>query len=254
MHQNYRRVFPDAPPARVRRLARASLVNYCRYLADFARFPSRDREWFRSACVGETVFAGLHEANAGGRGVVVALMHMGCWDTGAGATVARGFDGHVIAERFTHPRLNALVLGARERLGLHVIPMETAGPSLVRVLRRGGVLGVLVDRPTPGSGVEVTFFGARTEVPAGPAWLALRTGSALVAAAFVRRDPWRHGVEAVADFTIDTTPGGDMDADVRRVTQAIMAAHETFILRYPEQWYMFRDMWGGNRRDDASDG
>ena len=34
-----------------------------------------------------------------------------------------------------------------------------------------------------------------------------------------------------------------LDAVVRKLTQAIMDAHERFIRRFPDQWYMFREMW-----------
>ena len=38
MLRNFRHVLPHAAPSEIRRVARASLVNYCRYLADFIQF------------------------------------------------------------------------------------------------------------------------------------------------------------------------------------------------------------------------
>lgn len=40
MRANYRRVLPGASRRERDRVARRSLVNYCKYLADFIRFPS----------------------------------------------------------------------------------------------------------------------------------------------------------------------------------------------------------------------
>jgi KDO2-lipid IV(A) lauroyltransferase len=121
--------------------------------------------------------------------------------------------------------------------------MEKVGPSMLRSLNQNGVLSLLIDRPTPGKGVRVNFFGEEVEVPAGPARLALRTGATIVAAAFARVDPHRLAVTTLCDFGIRTEASGDDERDIRDLTQAIMDSHERFIRQYPEQWYMFRSMW-----------
>ena len=246
MIRNYRRVLAGAPAAEVRRVARASLVNYCRYLADFIRFGSLTPEAMLASVSGREAFTALDRALEQGRGAVVVCMHYGNWDLGAGATAARGYPVTVVAETFADERLDAMVVGARERLGMEIIKLERAGPSLVRALRRNGLLALLIDRPVPGEGVKVNFFGEEVEVPAGPARLALLTGAQVVPAAFVRVRTDRQDVETLADFSIDYTPTGDTPADVRAITQAIMSVHEGYIRRCPEQWYMFREMWRRN--------
>jgi KDO2-lipid IV(A) lauroyltransferase len=136
-----------------------------------------------------------------------------------------------------------MVMGARTRLGMRIVKMEKAGPSLFRALKENGLLALLIDRPTPGDGVKVTFFGEEVEVPAGPARLALRTGAAVVPTAFARIDPRRPEVTTLCDFALATERSGDDQADIQSLTQAIMHAHERFIRQYPDQWYMFRPMW-----------
>lgn len=240
MAANYRHVLPGASPRVRSAVARRSLQNYCRSLVDFARLPRMDRDEVIAACEGAGAFATLDEALSAGKGAIVALMHFGNWDLGGAATAARGYPATVLVEEFADPRLDAMVRGARERLGLRLIAYHRAGPSLVRTLRSGGVLGMLFDRPVPGEGVEVPFFGASVSVPAGPARLSLMTGAPLVAAAFVRTHGGRVHVEA---SSIDVAPTGDNREDMARVTKEIMKVHERFIRRYPSQWYMFRNMW-----------
>lgn len=244
--RNFRRVLPGASPAEVRRTARRSLVNYCRYLADFVRFPSLSAEGLVQSVRGADAFGRLDEALARGKGAIIVCMHFGSWDLGAGAAAARGYPLTVVVETFGDRRLDAMVVGARRRLGMDVVKMERAAPSLVRALRRNGLLALLIDRPTPGDGVPVTFFGREVQVPAGAARLALRTGAAVVPTAFARDG---HHVVALADFTVDVAPSGDEAADVLRLTQQIMTAHERFIRAYPDQWYMFREMWPRQRAE-----
>ena len=243
MRANYRRALPGVPRKERDRVARRSLVNYCKYLADFIRFPSIPPGELIAEVEGEAQFEALSQSLECGKGAVIVCMHFGNWDLGAGAAAAHGYPLTVVAETFADPRLDAMVMGARTRLGMTIVKMEKAGPSLLRALKQNGLLALLIDRSTPGDGVRVSFFGEQVDVPAGPARLALRTGAKVIPTAFARIDPHRPAVTTLCDFGIETAPTGDAEADIRNLTQAIMHAHEWFIRQYPDQWYMFRPMW-----------
>lgn len=243
MHANYRRVLEGVSDREIRGVARCSLVNYCRYLADFIRFPALSPMQLQESVGGMEHFQALDDVLAQGRGAVIVCMHFGNWDLGAGGAAARGYPITVVAESFSDPRLDARILESRRRLGMNVVKMEKAGPSLLRALKQNGLLALLIDRPVPGEGVRVQFFGEEVEVPAGPARLALRSGAAVVPTAFARVKPNALAVQTLTDFSVTTTSTGDEDADVRRITQEIMWAHERFIRQYPDQWYMFRELW-----------
>jgi lauroyl/myristoyl acyltransferase len=242
MRANFARVLGTAEQGLVDRVGRASLAAYFRYLLDFMRLGSGRAQLPRVD--GDGAFAALDRLLARGRGAVIVCMHYGNWDAGAAYAASRGYPLAVVAEGFGDPRLDALVLGTRERLGMQVIRMERAGPSMVRVLKRNGLLALLIDRPVPGEGVEVEFFGETVQVPAGPARLALATGAALVPVAFRRVDPLGERMEVVGDFSI--VPCDDARPEcVQVLTQRVMRAHEAFIRERPEQWYMFRELWRG---------
>ena len=243
MLANYAVVLAGASKAERERVARRSLVNYCKYLVDFIRFPRATVEDVLAMVGGAQAYERLAREMEGGRGVVVVCMHFGNWDAGAGATAARGFPAHVVAETFGDARLDAMVVGARERLGVRVIKLETAGPSLIRVLKQGEVLALLIDRPLEGEGVRVPFFGQEIKVPAGPARLALRTGAKVLPTAFPRIEPGKPDVDTWCDWDVELPVTGDADEDVRVLTARIVASHERFIRERPDQWYMFRRMW-----------
>ncbi|HEX6031149.1 MAG TPA: lysophospholipid acyltransferase family protein [Tepidiformaceae bacterium] len=249
--RNYKQVMDGASPSEVRRVARASMVNYCHYLADFIRFPSFEPHDLNASVHGHEAFEALDRALERGKGAVIVLMHFGNWDLAAGAAVARGYPVTVVAETFADARLDQMVVDSRRRMGVQVVKMERPGPSLVKALRRNGLLALLIDRPVPGDGVKVRFFGEEVEVPAGPARLALRTGATVVPTACLRLERRGHEVTTLADFTISFEPSGDEEADIAGLTQAIMDVHEEYIRRYPEQWYMFREMWPSRRAQAA---
>jgi KDO2-lipid IV(A) lauroyltransferase len=240
--RNFRIVLPEAGARERRTIARRSVQGYCRYLVDFARLQDLERGEIARQCKAGKAFERLR-CEAAGRGAIVVPMHFGNWDAGAAAAVVEGFEVTAAADRFGDARLDDAVFGARERLGIRIVDASRASPAMVRTLRKGGLLALLIDRPSPGSGVTVPFFGQPTDVPAGPARLALRTGAAIVPAAFPRTRTDSPAVDVLADFCIDASGTGNREADVARITSDVMAAHERYIRRYPEQWYMFREMW-----------
>ncbi len=242
MLRNYRCVLPAADRAEIRRIARRSLVNYCRYLVDFVRFPFLSAADLRASVGGEEAFRALDRALERGKGAIIVCTHFGSWDMGAGAAAARGYHLTVVAETFADARLDRMIVGARERIGMQVVKMEKVAPSLLRSLKHNGLLALLIDRPMAGDGVKVNFFGREVEVPAGPARLALRSGAAVVPTAFACL-PGAPPVVTLANFDVEVQRTGDEARDVVALTQAIMTAHEAFIREHPDQWYMFREMW-----------
>ncbi|GAB4324584.1 MAG: lysophospholipid acyltransferase family protein [Dehalococcoidia bacterium] len=242
--RNFRRVLRGKPRSVVRRTARQSIVNYCKYLADFIRFPALPPDEMLRLAGGREPFAPIDAILQRGRGAIIVCMHFGNWDLGAGAAAAAGAPLTAVAESFADARLDRAVIRTRERAGIRVVKMEKAATSLYRALQRNELLALLIDRPTPGDGVRVPFFGEDVEVPAGPARLALMTGAPVVPAAFARTSSNAMDVRVLADLDVSIEPTGNRDADVYELTRRIMAAHERFISQYPDQWYMFRDMWG----------
>ena len=252
MLRNYAHVLPEATVRERQRIARQSLANYLRYMVEFAASGNLSPEQRLAVGVETPGFDGVDRGMEQGRGVVVAPMHFGNWDLAATNAAARGYKLTVVGETFGNPRLDDLVVGGREALGVRLVKMEKVGPSLVRSLRRNEMVATLIDRPLREGGVRVLFFGEEVEVPAGPARLALHTGAAIGAVAFPRRGPGR--IDVLANFDLNFEPTGDTAQDVQALTQAIMAAHEAFVRQHPEQWYMFREFWEAHTSDEPSKG
>ncbi|MFQ5382252.1 MAG: lysophospholipid acyltransferase family protein [Dehalococcoidia bacterium] len=230
-----------------RDLAGRSFENYGRYLVDFLRLPRLRPEEIGRAVVGDSAFALLDRAREGGRGAVIACMHYGGWDFGAAAASVRGYPLSVVIETFDSASLDAAVVRSREALGMKVIRMERPLSAAVKALRRGELLAVLVDRPLQRGGVTVPFFGREVRVPAGAARLARSGRAVIIPAAFVRL-PDRPGTfQVLAGEPIVPPCTDDGQADAAEATRLVFRAHERFILKAPDQWYMFRSMWPEGR-------
>jgi lauroyl/myristoyl acyltransferase len=238
-------VEPDA--ALVRRLSRRSYRDSGRYWLDGARLPYTPPGTVR----GRMTFDGEGEAivraaAAEGRGVVMALPHVGSWEWGGAWLALEDMPMTAVVERVEPERLFEWFLDQRREMGLTAVPLgEGSGSALLRALKNRAVVGLVSDRDLVGNGVEVEFFGERTTLPGGAATLSLRTGAVLLPV-IVYSGPgnWHTGV---VHPPLDTTRRGSLRADIQRLTQELATCFEGFIRRHPEQWHLYQPNWPSDR-------
>lgn len=230
----------EGDDARLERLVAASFDSYAQYWAESAKLPSLAPSIISSRFSIIQGQENLVAAVGAGKGVVVALPHLGSWEWG-GAFLARlGMPMLAVAEVLDPPELFDWFAEKRRQIGIEIAPLdERAGAVLLGRLRAGGIVGLLCDRDIQGNGVEVEFFGRRVTLPAGPATLALRTGAALVVAACYSGPGLDH--HAIVRGPLEVVREGRLGADVTRVTQMIATELEELIRRAPEQWHVLEE-------------
>ena len=240
IHQ--RRIDPSLPPSGplLRRQVRRTFESYACSMVDSFRLPSMSAAEIDSRVDVE----GWHHVEAGladGKGLVMAMPHLGAWDLG-GAWFAARTPLTVVAEALEPPELFDWFVQHRHRLGITVVPLgpDATGP-LVGALRRNECLGLLCDRDITGGGIEVTFFGERTTVPGGPATLALRTGAPILPNAAVY-GPGRR-IRAIVRPPIRFERRGRLRDDVTALTQLVVVELEALIREHPEQWHVLQPNW-----------
>lgn len=231
---------PNASAELVEQTVKAAVHNYARYVVDFLRIAHTSPEEIERR-IHMPSWSPLDDALARGQGAIFVGMHMGSWDIGAAYLAQRGYPVHAVVDTFKHPHLNHFIQTTRSRTGLGIIPVHQAYRRILKVLRDRGILGVLIDRPTPGEGVRVQFFGRTTYVPAGAAVLSLRTGAPVLAMAILRQPGDRFLGLVSPAITIESS--GDHERDVQALTQSVIWEFEKLIRQHPDQWYMFRPMW-----------
>lgn len=240
----------------LRRAVDQTFVSYARYWGENLRLPGVSSAEL-SAGMSSDGFEHLFAALAGGRGVILALPHLGGWEWGGAWLARQGVAVSVVVEALEPPEVFEWFVDFRRTLGLEVIAAGSgAGAAALRALSAGGVLCLLCDRLVGGgSGVEVELFGERTLLPAGPLTLARRSGAPILPAA-VYFAPGRPDHLAVVRPPLPAERSGRLRADVERGTQALATELEVLIRRAPTQWHLMQPNWpsdpgwvGGGRDD-----
>jgi lauroyl/myristoyl acyltransferase len=237
---------PGSPPIGDRRMGRLvddAVASYARYWAESLRIPGLGAAQLTAGITYEG-FQHITSSRAAGRGTILAVPHLGGWEWAGTQLAAVGHPVSVVVERLQPPELFAWFTEYRERLGMHVIPSGPgAAAACVAALKDNHLLCLLSDRLIEGtSGVDVEFFGERTQLPAGPATLALRSGAALLPCAvfFGKRTGEHLGVILPP---LDTARRGRLRDDVVRVTQELAACFEGLVRRAPTQWHLLQPNW-----------
>jgi len=242
IERHLRRVNPGLTGLALRRASQQAFDSYMRYWAESFRLPSLPKRYV------DRMFTvdGFHHIEDGlalGKGVILALPHLGGWEWAGRWMTDRGHDLTVIVEPLEPPELFDWFVKLRTDLGMNVVPLgPRAVPAIGAALARNGVVCLLCDRDIGGGGVDVEFFGETTRLPAGPALLGLRTGAPVLPTGvyFTERIDGHH---AVVRPPLALAREGGLRESVRVGTEALARELEGLIRRAPEQWHMFQPNW-----------
>ena len=173
-----------------------------------------------------------------GKGIVAFTGHCGNWEWMAYCLTKRGIPMSVLQRERNEAQLNQFITRIRATAGIRTIDRGStaAARELIYALRRGGMLGFLIDQSIRAESVKVPFFTHPALTPVGPAKLAIRTGAPVVSV-FVERSGGKHHVRF--NDVIETRTNDDPVALTALITQEI----EDAIRRAPEQWVWMHERW-----------
>ncbi len=237
---------PELPEAERRAIARACFLHYGHGAAEVAQIDRIDRRLESYVGYSGESERLLLEARDAGKGFVFVTGHMGSWELLARRIVRSGVEASVIAARSWDRRIDDMVESFRARGSVPTLFREdpSSGRGLLRTLRDGKALGILIDQDTKVQNVFVPFFGHLAATPRAAADLALRFGCPVLVGWSRRRGP-RPGdgyVLEIERVPYDPAPA-DREAEVTRITAACTARMEQAIRQAPAEWVWMHRRW-----------
>jgi Kdo2-lipid IVA lauroyltransferase/acyltransferase len=231
---NLRLIFPQMPPPERRRIRSAMADSFGRTMIEV--MTRRDFQ-ARAAWTGPTGpgWDALRAARAEGRGALLVSGHFGQWEAVRAALLANGIESGAMIRPVKNPWLNRDYLACVEAGGKPVVGRDGAGlRELVRHLRRGGVMAILLDQYTKG-GAMIDFLGQPAPTGLVIAELALKYRLPMIPV-YGTRQP--DGLHVAVDFEAPIPPGTP-----ESMTQAAADSLAARIRAHPGQYLWLHRRW-----------
>lgn len=238
---NLRRAFPEWDEARVERTARGVYAHFGTVILDLLWMEGRPAQDLLALADLDGVEV-LQRAAAEGRGVVCPSAHYGNWEVQAVASSPLVGKISSIARPLDNPELDRRLVGFRTSTGNVVFYKRNALGSVMKTIRGGGIVAVLIDQNVQErDGIFVRFFGQPASTTTVAAAIALKTGCAIVPVCCALQPNGRYLMRYGP--RVLWTGSGRRDEDVPALTQHLTSIVEGWVRERPEQWLWLHRRW-----------
>ena len=237
---NLRAAFPERGDAECRAVLRATFEQFGRHVVDFLNFAGMRPERMLELVEVEGA-RHVEEAEAQGRGVMYFTGHFGSWELQVLVHAYRFGPIVMVARTLDNPLLERMIERLRGSAGTRVVPRRGAVRGLLRALKRGESVGMMIDQHMQDrSAVEVSFFRRPASTTSAVAALALRTGAPIIPVFALPLPRGRYRL--VYEAPVEPPGPGDPDP-VRTYTQRCTDVLETYVRRHPHLWLWMHRRW-----------
>jgi KDO2-lipid IV(A) lauroyltransferase len=233
--------FPELGPDDVRRVALGAYAHLGRVSVETALLPRLGREGVLAMFDGDEGFDDVVQAHRDGRGIILITGHFGNWELAGAYVSARGVPIEVITRRMNNPLFDAYITRTRQESGMLVIHDADAVRRTPRAFREGHAVAFVADQGVLGlASTFVPFFGRPAKTPRGPAVFSLRFKVPTFFAAAVLQPSGRYRFVVTPVQVAET---GEREADVDALVARYTSILESWVRRYPEQYFWHHRRW-----------
>lgn len=243
LRTNYERLSGQPP---TNRQVREGVRSYFRCFAQQFTMVGWAQKQIRKGCVWPDAEHATESLKDGP--IVLALTHSGNWDMAGAWFCSTHAPLVTVAEKLKPESLYQQFVEFRESLGMEIIgvsPGEHPFAELVSKTKGRGVLvPLLADRDISGSGIEVQLGQSRALVAAGPAALALKLGSPLIAGHISYfKDGKRWRIFAHFSDPVEMPPLEPGETEVEALTRAWVKTITPVMTDYMVDWHMMQKVF-----------
>ena len=242
VRRNLKFVYPEWTPERIKETSLRVFQNIGMTFIEICQLAClpKDNLFSRTKVKGKKL---LLDAIKGNKGAILISAHLGNWEIVAPFLSANiGTRASMVGRRLRVNLINRLISGLRTRFGATVIDKEEGMPKMMRAIREGKMLGIMLDQGTQSSmGVKVNFFDKAVTATHAPALLALRCRCPVVPIFGVREIDGSLTIIVEPPLKLKRT--NDLKVDLKVNTQLMVSAIEKAVRAHPEQWFWVHKRW-----------
>ena len=183
----------------------------------------------------------VENAYAKGKGVMFLVSHMGAFEFTATELSFRGYKPLIIGTPVKDKKLNDLLWNQREKLGAVGVERGKDTLKVIKNLKAGGTMIILIDQDTKVKSRFVNFFGKPCATPVGAAVIAMKTGATVIPMIIHLRDDLMQEINCYPEIPMTIT--GNEEEDMIVNTQRMSDATEIEIRKHPSQWVWMHERW-----------
>lgn len=238
---NLQKAFPDYSLKEIKKIAFNSYKSFGISLIEILSLPAMNKEDITSLVKFEN-FDIVNKKYAEGKGLIIMTAHFGNWEIGA---ISFGINLNDVMFCIVQSQSNSLVNGwmnrERSKYGNKLIPLGVSIKNIYKELKQGKVIAIIGDQRGPEDGIRVNLFDIKSSVFAGPAALALKTGSPILMGLIVRQKDFSYSA-FITEIKTDNLPE-DENEKLIEISQRHTEYLEKYIRQYPEQWFWMHKRW-----------
>ena len=225
-----------------KRIARDVFVNLAKNGAEWVKIASEGRKCAEKLVTEVHGLEHYKEAMSGGKGMIVLASHLGNWELLTVYLTAIGYNGTVIGKRLYFHKYDEFITGLREKTGVQLMYRDESPKKVLRVLKNGGVIGILADQDVDSvNGIFVDFFGKPAYTPVAPVRLAMASGAPIVPSFMIRKKDNTH--KLVVEKPIYVKRDAKNEEELVRYTRAWTELLEKHVKNDPSQWVWIHRRW-----------
>jgi len=234
---------------KVNTLTRKTFQNYGQYLLDYMVMhrlrPSNKDRWVEEEAGADYMVEVLRL----GKGAICITPHLGNWEIGGLLFSFKGGKLNVLTldERDLDTRSFREEMRGRKGIkNLYINPKEDSPMAIldaVKALRRNEIVAMLGDRIESQKTMVFNFFGRKTAFPVGVAILAMATEAPVLPVFVVMESHRKYRGMIEPPIYFNSSSREDRETVIREGMERLIKKFETYIDKYPDQWYNFYSYW-----------
>ncbi|MGQ9707295.1 MAG: lysophospholipid acyltransferase family protein [bacterium] len=238
--ENYRHIFShNTPQSLLEQTACKAFKNLAVSYADLLRVPVMKK---KTALIGELDRRTIDRVMAQNRGAILVTGHIGNWDLAGVFLSALNYPISAVVEPIPGGWTKTFNR-YRRACAMETIPIPER-ERINQAIENRRLLALVADRDLTGRGILCRAFDGFRFFPKGPAVYSLRYNVPIVIGYFVRQKKQnRPPYLGVIDGPLEFQSTGNMDTDIKSLTNLIAYRLNEIIKRYPDQWLVFNASW-----------